>query len=322
MEWDQVIIAVITSLIVSLFVWMLTYIVPYIFPRRLSKTILFFTRIKYPIDPSEIRVYIDQYLKYADWKMLTAKGMLECIFEIKFNKFEKEEKKFWNELKDNVEVIPIQDAIKEVENALNDLEEPTESKSIKDFEVNNLSEHLKLYQDWYNENKTTKLWHFKELSREDLNKILNIDLTPNPEQGYPPATIMGKKMPYRGYTIEELANVLAMKNIKLIEVDGRWKEEVPEGNNIPTPESFLIGLGLEKPIDLTKSEKIKIFNKILLNLDLSQDDNIKGFSIALSDMEDFMSIFQVIIKEGSDITPLKIRFLNKVKNIERKVIKQ
>jgi hypothetical protein len=185
------------------------------------------------------------------------------------------------------------------------------------FHAVNLSKYLEYYQDKYNENKNTRVWHFKELSREDVNKMLDIDDTPNPEQGFPPAVIMGKKMEFRAYTSEEAGKILHMKSIQLIETDGKWEQNnISDENKIPTPETFLMEVGLEKPIAITKNEKYKIFNNILLNFNLEEDDNKKGLSVALSDMDESMKMFDTIINECSDITPLKARFLNKLKNKE------
>lgn len=323
MDWTQVSVAIIIPLIVSVIVWTLTYIIPYIFPRQLSKVLLtLFKKFQNPKDPNEIRVYVYQYLKYADWKMLTAKGVLEFIFEKKFINFESEEKEFWNYLKNQVESMPIEDAIKEIKNRLNELGQPVKIDGevvYQGWEAVGLSRTLDWYQDIYEKNKNANIWYFKELSRNDLHKILNIDPTPNLEQGHPPAVFMGKEMPYRGYTSEELAKIIATKDMKLIEVDGSWNHNNSDDNVIPSPETFLKEIEFEKPVDTTKNEKYKIFNKILLNLNLNEEDNIKGLSIALSDMDDSMALFETIIKEGCDITPLKTRFLNKLRNIEEKM---
>jgi hypothetical protein len=131
MDWTQIFIAIIIPLIVSGTFWMLTYIVPYIIPRQLSEIILFFRKLQNPTDPSEIRIYINQFLKYADWKMLTAKGILEQIFERKYSSFEEEENEYWEGLKDKVESIHIKKAIKEIEEELEELGQPIEKNGIR-----------------------------------------------------------------------------------------------------------------------------------------------------------------------------------------------
>jgi hypothetical protein len=182
------------------------------------------------------------------------------------------------------------------------------------FNAVNLFTSLLKYRDKYKENKNTKVWYFKELSREFMNKMLNIDDTPNPEGGFPPAIIMGKEKSFRSNTIEESGKIIHMKSIKLFEVDGKWAHNTSDENKIPTPETFLIEVGLEKPIEITKNEKYRIFNNILLNFNLEENENKKVFSIALSQRDESMKIFITIINEYGDITPLKARFLNKLKN--------
>lgn len=317
MDWTQVTLAIIIPLIVSVVAWTLTYILPYIIPRQFSDFILYFMKFQNPKDPNEIQIYINQYLEYVDWKMLTAKGMLDAIFEHKFEKFEIEEKEFWNELKNKIEIVPVKEGIRDIKNRLKELGQPKTINGelrYQGFEAVGLSRLLEFYQDVCRENEETNIWHFKELSKDELHRMLNIDVTPNIEQGQSPAVIFGNEMPYRKYTTREVAEIMAKKNMQLFEVNGKWTNESADKTEIASPESFLLETGLEKPVENTSNQKIKIFNKILLNLDLKEHDNIKGLSIALSDMEDSMAMFKTIIHDGSDITPLKTRFLNKLKN--------
>jgi len=322
MDWIQALITVIIALVVSSIV----FIIPYVIPRQLTGIILLFRKFQNSTDPSEISIYINQFLKYTDWKMLISKGILEQIFERKYNNFEEEEKKYWDELKDKVESVQIKDAIKGIQDELDELEQPIEKNGkivYSGFHAVNLSRYLEYYQDKYKENKNTKVWHFKELSRDDVNKMLDIDDTPNPEQGFPAAVIMGKKMEFRAYTSEEAGKILHMKSIQLIETDGKWEQNnISDENNIPTSETFLMEVGLEKPIEITENGKYKIFNNILLNFNLEEEDNKKGLSVALSNMDESMKMFDTIINECSDITPLKTRFLNKLKNKEDNVVKE
>jgi hypothetical protein len=84
MDWIQAFITIIIALVVSSIV----FIVPYVIPRQLTGIILFFRKFQNPRDPSEISIYINQFLKFPDWKMLISKGILEQIFERKYNNFE------------------------------------------------------------------------------------------------------------------------------------------------------------------------------------------------------------------------------------------
>ena len=59
MDWTQVFITIIIALIVSSIV----FIVPYVIPRPLAGIVLFFRKFQTSTDPSEIRMYINQYLK-------------------------------------------------------------------------------------------------------------------------------------------------------------------------------------------------------------------------------------------------------------------
>ncbi len=292
-------------MIVSGLVWILTYIVPFVYPRQISEKILFLNSTnENPIDPDEIRVYIHQYLNYDDWKMLTAKGTLKHFFDKKFEEFQENENKFWEGLKDKVESIPIKDAIKEIENEL-------EESNIS-IHKESLSKLLEKYQRLYQKNKNTKIWYFKELSNEDSNKLLKIDTTPNIEKGHPPAVMMGEEMPFRGYTPEEFAKIFELRNKQFIERDGKWVSH-SDNNKIPSSDSFLMKVGIEKPVEISKNQKSKIFNHILLNFKLEENVYKKGFSVALSNMDDSVMIFESILNNCSDITPLKRKILNKIK---------
>jgi hypothetical protein len=250
--------------------------------------------------------------------MLIAKGILDQIFERKYINFEYEEQKFWDKLKDKIEVMPIKHAIKEIEDELKELNESQEIKETPFYTniQNTLSKYLEIYHGWYNNNKNTKIWHFKELSREELNKMLNIDITPYPEKGYKPAVWMGKEMPFRGYTSEEFAKILSVKNTQLFEINGKWTHQTSMENKIPSAETFLREVGLEIPLKTNKTEKYEIFNNILFNFNLEEEDNKKVFSIALSDMRDSEEMFKIVISKGTDIIPLKSRFLKLVNDME------
>lgn len=315
MDSTEVFIAIIIPLLVSISAWMLTYIVPFIIPRHLSDLLLLFFRFQNPSDPSEIRIYINQFLNYNDWKILTAKGMLLRIFEGKLEKFEKEEKKYWNRFQGTIEKIPLKNAIKNIEDTLNESSQtdmdPVQSR-LRNYTRTQLNRWLKLYQTYSEKNPNATLWHFIEFKRKDLEFIFDIDPTPRPE-GYSPA-IKGK-IPN---TYEELKKKLSY--LFLIESNGQWLNS--DRSREASEENFLKEVGLEKPGYSNEKERSNIFNKILLNLNLNEEENKKVLSIALSDMEESMEIFKNIIKNCSDITPLKTRFLDKLKNMELKNIEK
>jgi len=323
MDWTQVII----PLGVSIIFWILTFIAPYLFPSQFSGVILFLKKRHTLRDPSEIRLYVNQFFKYDDWKMLTAKGMLLCSFERKLNSFKKEEKEYWQVLKDKIEIIPIKGAIKEIEDELEKLNQPiivNGQPIYKGFTAVTLSKLLESYQDWYQKNKNINVWRFKEISFEDFENNLDLDSTKIKKKAFEMSmeerlrssiyypNVVGGKIVDNGYTPKDFVKLIGLREMVLTEEDGRWTHG---SNEIASKDNFLTEIGLKKSIEINQDEMYKSFNKILLNLDLSEDIIKKGFSIALSDMEESMEIFETIFGMGNNITSLKTEILNEFKKI-------
>ena len=107
-----------------------------------------------------------------------------------------------------------------------------------------------------------------------------------------------------------LQKYLFLRNKQFFEIDGKWVSL--DNNLIPSSDSFLNKVGIEKPREISKTEKAKIFNHILLNFKLEKNVYRMGLSLALSDMDDSMMIFESIINNCTDITPLKWKILNKL----------
>jgi len=173
MDWSQVTI----PLGVSIIFWILTFILPYLFPSQFSWIILVLKKRHTLKDPSEIRLYVNQFFKYDDWKMLTAKGMLLSSFERKLDFFKKEEKEYWQVLKDKIEIIPIKSAINEIEYELEKLNQPiivNGQPIYKGFTAVTLSKLLESYQAWYQKNQNINVWRFKEISLKDFENYFKI----------------------------------------------------------------------------------------------------------------------------------------------------
>lgn len=323
MDWSQVTI----PLGVSIIFWILTFILPYLFPSQFSWIILVLKKRHTLKDPSEIRLYVNQFFKYDDWKMLTAKGMLLSSFERKLDFFKKEEKEYWQVLKDKIEIIPIKGAIKEIEDELRKLNQPiivNGEPYYKGFTAVTLSKVLESYQDWYKKNKKINVWRFKEISLEDFENNLDLDSTKIKKKAsemsleerlrstiyYP--NVIGGVIVDNGYTPKDFVKLIGLREMVLTEEDGRWTHG---SNEIASKDNFLTEIGLKKSIEINQDEIYKSFNKILLNLDLSDDINKKGFSIALSDMDESMEIFEKIFGMGNNITSLKTEILIKIEKI-------
>ena len=266
-------------------------------------------------------------VKYDDWKMLTAKGMLLSSFERKLDFFKKEEKEYWQVLKDKIEIIPIKGAIKEIEDELRKLNQPiivNGEPYYKGFTAVTLSKVLESYQDWYKKNKKINVWRFKEISLEDFENNLDLDSTKIKKKAsemsleerlrstiyYP--NVIGGVIVDNGYTPKDFVKLIGLREMVLTEEDGRWTHG---SNEIASKDNFLTEIGLKKSIEINQDEIYKSFNKILLNLDLSDDINRKGFSIALSDMDESMEIFEKIFGMGNNITSLKTEILIKIEKI-------
>jgi len=323
MDWSQVTI----PLGVSIIFWILTFILPYLFPSQFSWIILVLKKRHTLKDPSEIRLYVNQFFKYDDWKMLTAKGMLLSSFERKLDFFKKEEKEYWQVLKDKIEIIPIKGAIKEIEDELRKLNQPiivNGEPYYKGFTAVTLSKVLESYQDWYKKNKKINVWRFKEISLQDFENNLDLDSTKIKKKAsemsleerlrstiyYP--NVIGGVIVDNGYTPKDFVKLIGLREMVLTEEDGRWTHG---SNEIASKDNFLTEIGLKKSIEINQDEIYKSFNKILLNLDLSDDINKKGFSIALSDMDESMEIFERIFGMGNNITSLKTEILIEFKKI-------
>lgn len=141
MDWNQTFITIIVSLLVSVFVWMLTYIVPYIWPSNLSKVFSFF--IKTPCDINEISLYINQFLKYDDWRKLTAKECLKKSFQEKLIKISEYQKLKWENLCNNVMVQPAEEFLLEM----------------KDLKEKKYVENL------IKKDKNINIWSFKDVNK-------------------------------------------------------------------------------------------------------------------------------------------------------------
>jgi len=259
--------------------------------------------------------------------MLTAKGMLLSSFERKLDFFKKEEKEYWQVLKDKIEIIPIKGAIKEIEDELRKLNQPiivNGEPYYKGFTAVTLSKVLESYQDWYKKNKKINVWRFKEISLEDFENNLDLDSTKIKKKAsemsleerlrstiyYP--NVIGGVIVDNGYTPKDFVKLIGLREMVLTEEDGRWTHG---SNEIASKDNFLTEIGLKKSIEINQDEIYKSFNKILLNLDLSDDINRKGFSIALSDMDESMEIFEKIFGMGNNITSLKTEILIKIEKI-------
>ena len=124
--------------------------------------------------------------------------------------------------------------------------------------------------------------------------------------------VIGGVIVDNGYTPKDFVKLIGLREMVLTEEDGRWTHG---SNEIASKDNFLTEIGLKKSIEINQDEIYKSFNKILLNLDLSDDINRKGFSIALSDMDESMEIFEKIFGMGNNITSLKTEILIKIEKI-------
>ncbi|MBP2045291.1 hypothetical protein [Methanobacterium aggregans] len=169
MDWTQISITIIVSLSVSIFVWMLTYVIPYIWPTSISKILSSFTKIS--SDYIEIKIYINQFLKYDDWKRLTARDRLNKIFKNKIREIEEYQLKRWNKLSKNVISKPINEVYNDIKE-LNSFYSKDHVSSSCPLLKNPVWMDIKEVEPYFGGFKTKKFKQYLEKELSDLEESL------------------------------------------------------------------------------------------------------------------------------------------------------
>ena len=138
---------IIVPIIVSIFVWLLTYIIPFIFPYQVTWLMLLFTKGMDPKDPIGIKILVNQFMKYNDWKRLTAMQRLRRIFKKKLNEIVVEETKKWKKYDKHLICIPFNRFMDDLEMYLAPLKESGKIEEIeeiipKEYEIIKKNDHL------------------------------------------------------------------------------------------------------------------------------------------------------------------------------------
>lgn len=187
----QLALTIFIPLVVSVVAWSLTYIIPYVWPDSLSKIILFFTQNKDPTDPIEIRLLINQFLKYDDWKRLIARDRIKRMFIHKLNSIQIEEIENWNNAKKKITNLNVKDYI----DLLTDLcdkifNHPGENKALVNFfekygyDKDVFNKNIEKMSEIYQSNNNAKIWFYcvsKYMPKNfvsDLEKLSETDDVP------------------------------------------------------------------------------------------------------------------------------------------------
>jgi hypothetical protein len=161
MDYLQIFLAIIIPLAVSVIVWALTYIIPYIMPDQVSKAAFFFTKND-PIDPIEIRLLINQFLKYDDWKRLTARDRLRRMFKRKVLQIQADKENEWFNEKQKVTSVQIKEAIDGLKDLLHKISNDHDVKFFSEnyYDKKYLEENEKKYSDIYKSHNNAKIWFY------------------------------------------------------------------------------------------------------------------------------------------------------------------
>jgi len=249
-EYQIVIITAIISFIIYLILWVIKDIITYTHPSKLSKIIIRF--INDPRDPVEIRLIINQFLRYDDWKRITAKDRLERMFKNKMKNIEKEKAERWKQIKAVTFCISLKDMIYALKRALsNSFKEEIKGSDDKEFLISKtyledalkkinkkeLEKELKSYSTIYNNHEKARLWILKD------EKI--------------PLGIKGNISDYKQeLTSQELAVITSLWEPK-IDFEATWNKE----------QALKRFLNEYPPRSWTDEELNEMFDKIILFLD-------------------------------------------------------
>jgi hypothetical protein len=311
MVWTDLIALIPITAIIGLIVWL--------FPLQTAKLILIMLKRFPPSKPSEIQNYIDQFLKNNGWKKFTAEGMLGFVFDRKIKEYKKHEIEQWEELIDKIEIIPIKNAINEINDELEKMKSPKiiNGQQIqvfadeKAFISKNLEKRLEIYEQYFSENKNVSIWRFEEMSFGEIGEYLELESTSMMNQAnkmpmedrlrssvYYPPVVNGKVVNY-GHTTKDIGRMLWLRNTVLIEVNGHWTHQLRyNGDEIPSKETFLKEHDFKEPVKLSKVEIKNIFDRILSNINIYENFKLQQNNLtwALSDKDESIDIFKTIIK--------------------------
>jgi hypothetical protein len=279
-------IPAIISALVTVIIWLGTYVMPYIWPEGYAKFILFIQR-KDPNDPIDISLIINQFLKYDDWKRLTAKERLKRMFKRKISEIEDEKRIRWDELKDNTICVPLKTLIDMLKYYLGNESDYIEfnddhdtdflisenylKEVIPQMDENEIKKELKKFSGIYKGHKNANVWF-----------LVDSEL---------PLGIKGKVSDYKSpLTSKELAVLLTLQ-APHIDSDGSWDKE-----------RYLKAYLKESPPEIYEKEELnEIFQNIILYLDYTHQSSgeklFSKFALGLSNHEKSSEKMIELIKE-------------------------
>lgn len=215
---------------------------------------------------------------------------LLTLFREKIREYEKQELDYWKELNSKVNSMPIIDAINELKEEIKEKGTPTiiqkETKNQARRSIgprtNHLIKELKIYSEWYNENKNARLWYFHDLSEEEIHKQVKVE--------------DNKFGINRQYTNNQLKSIVHSRKLSLIDVNGSW-----------TSEDFLNEKRIMKPQSRYLIEIKRMFREIIFYISSAENNGFlkNAFALALSHEEESKEFFEQFIKDISYINILK-----------------
>ncbi|MDY9924399.1 hypothetical protein [Methanobacterium sp.] len=232
-------------------------------------------------------------------KVKEAKKKLIEYFNRKIEQFEKQEIEFWEMMKSNVLSMPLKDAIKDLNYELESLETKNPENKLVTHQKNDLIKRKAYFQKYYDKNKNLNVWYFDKLTKQDLHKSLNIELSknnPKPRELGNNSIILGRTLEERPYTTYEAARMIERSSFPVIANRENWGSE-----------DFLKEKNIYKPKKMSSEEKRTHFNKLLFFVNTHENYNFmkNSFALALSDEEDSSDWFDLFIKKISYIKTLR-----------------
>ena len=159
-------------------------------PLQLSRVVLLITENMETNDPIEIRILVEQFVKYDDWKRLTARGRLKSLFIQKMEEIENDKFMEWDSLMNSLTFLSIDDVVSYLKSVKNEMKSsksdnfdfnPTwiDFKGLneyyEEFEAKSLDKHILEYSQIKKEYENAKVWFFMDedllpLKRAEINK--------------------------------------------------------------------------------------------------------------------------------------------------------
>ena len=278
----QSIWVIIVPIVVSIFAWLLTYIIPFIFPYQVTWLMLLFTSGMDPKDPIGIKILVNQFMKYADWKRLTAMQRLKRIFKKKAKEIAKADNEKWLKYDKHLICMSLNEFMDDLGIYLASLRESEETKEIEEI----IPEGFELKKENIRYTRLKKPGMSANL-RGDKLKIWYYSDNENP--------INYKKI------VKELINYKYESrglnsgfNMPFIDYDGKLKKD----------EVIIRKLGGVDFIHMDKEDIDQIFDKIIIFLDDPREKEVKEvllhkFAYGLSNSENSADTLKRIIRDNN-----------------------